>query len=75
MGPELSKDPRLKIEQFGLFFLMEEKERVDLLLCQTKGEHSRLGPQELHLLQFGHLERVQLNPGQQMCLGERNSKE
>ena len=54
---------------------MEEQERVDLLLCQTKGEHSRLGPQELHLLQFGHLERVQLNPGQQMCLGERNSKE
>ena len=26
---------------------MEEKERVVLLLCQAKGEHSRLGPQEL----------------------------
>ena len=27
--------------------VMEEKERVTLLLCQTKGEHSRLVPQEL----------------------------
>ena len=29
------------------FFLMEEKERMTLLLCQAKGDHSRLGPQEL----------------------------
>ena len=27
--------------------VMEEKERVASLLCQAKGEHSRLGPQEL----------------------------
>ena len=26
---------------------MEDKERVALLLCQGKGEHSRLAPQEL----------------------------
>ena len=27
--------------------ITEEKERVALLLCQSKGKHSRLGPQEL----------------------------
>ena len=27
--------------------VMEENERVALLLCQAKGEHGRLAPQEL----------------------------
>ena len=31
----------------AFFFLMEEKERVALFLCQAKGKHSRLVPQEL----------------------------
>ena len=33
---------------FVCLFVLMEKERVALLLCQAKGGHSRLGSQELY---------------------------
>ena len=45
-GPNI---PNIRDQMFlGPFsFFLEEKERVALLLCQAKGEHSRLVPQDL----------------------------
>ena len=47
---------------------MEEKERVVLLLCQAKREHSRLAPQELCPQGWAISEHPHFTPGTQGAL-------